>query len=213
MKNIFELILDFLFPLRCLGCQREGFWLCPSCVETLPLDPSYERFERILVFSVCDYEKNIIKKIIKICKFSGVRDLATILGHLVIRGAVHFPEIKDLLENNSSLIIIPIPLSPRRERERGFNQSLIIAQEISDYFKIPLLDKLKKSERKPQSGLSANKRAKNIEAAFFWAGGNLSNYRIILIDDVVTTGSTLSEAAKILKQSGAKRITGLTVAR
>ena len=213
MKKIFKFILDLLFPLRCLGCRREDFWLCPSCFEKLPLDPSYERFERILVFSASDYEKIIIKKIIKTCKFSSIQELAQAAGKLLVRGVLKFPEIKDLLEHEDNLLIIPIPLSSRRQAERGFNQSLIIAQELSDYFNIPILDELKKTERQAQSELSANKRTKNITNAFSWTGENLAGFKIILVDDVVTTGATLAEAAKILKKAGAKKVIGLAVAR
>ncbi len=213
MKKIFKFLLDLLFPLRCLDCQREDFWLCPDCLKKLPINPSYERFERILVFSVSDYEKIIIKKTIKTCKFSAISELTEALGKLLIRGILEFPEIKDLLENERELLIIPIPLSPQRERERGFNQSLIIAKKISEYFGIPLLDNLKKSERPPQSELPAKKRAENIRGSFSWEGGALNGQKIILIDDVVTTGATLAEAAEVLKKAGAKRVIGLAVAR
>ena len=179
----------------------------------MPLDPSYERFERILVFSASDYEKIIIKKIIKTCKFSSIQELAQAAGKLLVRGVLKFPEIKDLLEHEDNLLIIPIPLSSRRQAERGFNQSLIIAQELSSYFNIPVLDKLKKLERQAQSELSANKRTKNITDAFSWTGENLAGFKIILVDDVVTTGATLAEAAKVLKKAGAKKVIGLAVAR
>ncbi len=111
------------------------------------------------------------------------------------------------------MLIVPIPLSARRQAERGFNQSLIIAQELSSYFKIPIIDGLKKSERPPQSELAAEKRSKNIANAFSWQGENLAGQKIILVDDVVTTGATLAEAAKVLKKAGAKKVIGLAVAR
>lgn len=213
IKKILKFILDLLFPLHCLGCRREDFWLCQSCFEKLPLDPSYERFERILVFSASDYEKIIIKKIIKTCKFSSIQELAQAAGKLLVRGVLKFPEIKDLLEHEENLLIVPIPLSSRRQAERGFNQSLIIAQELSNYFSLPILNDLKKSDRQAQSELSADKRNKNIVGAFSWSGENLTGQKIILVDDVVTTGATLAEAAKVLRKAGAKKVIGLAVAR
>lgn len=213
IKNLFKFILDLLFPLRCLNCRREDFWLCQDCLEKLPIDPSYERFEKILVFSASDYEKIIIKKIIKTCKFSSIPELAVIAGKLLVRGVLQFPEIKDLLSEKNNLVLMPIPLSARRQRERGFNQSLLIAQELSNYFSLPILDQLKKSERQAQSELSANKRTKNIKNAFSWYGGSLTEQKIILVDDVVTTGATLAEAAKVLKKAGAKKVIALAVAR
>ena len=212
-KKIFKFILDLLFPLHCLGCRREDFWLCPTCFEKLPLDPSYERFEKILVFSASDYEKIIIKKIIKTCKFSSIQELAQVAGKLLVRSVLKFPEIKDLLQHENDLLIVPIPLSPRRQRERSFNQSLLIAQELSEHFSLPIIDGLKKIERQPQSELAAEKRSKNIANAFSWQGENLAGQKIILVDDVVTTGATLAEAAKVLKKAGAKKVIGLAVAR
>jgi ComF family protein len=213
IKKILKFILDLLFPLRCLGCRREDFWLCPACFEKLPLDPSYERFEKILVFSASDYEKIIIKKIIKTCKFSAIQELAQVAGKLLVRSVLKFPEIKDLLQHENDLLIVPISLSPRRQRERSFNQSLLIAQELSEHFSLPIIDGLKKIERQPQSELAAEKRSKNIANAFSWQGENLAGQKIILVDDVVTTGATLAEAAKVLKKAGAKKVIGLAVAR
>lgn len=236
MKKLFQLILDLLFPLHCLNCHQEGSWLCQKCENRLPINPSYERFERILVFSACDYKKIVIKKLITTCKFSSIEKLSHSLGKLLIKGALQFPEIKDLLvsevnnrtkkeeeeeeeeeeekkKRKNRLIIIPIPLSKKRERERGFNQSLIIAQELSNYFQLPLLNNLERVERKPQSELEGKKRTENIKGAFTWKGKNLNDYKIILVDDVVTTGATLAEAAKELKKIGAKKVIGFAVAR
>ena len=147
------------------------------------------------------------------CKFSAIPELAEIMGKLLVRGVQQFPEILDLLKNESDLLIVPIPLSARRLRERGFNQSLLIAQELSNYFVQPLANLLKKSERRPQSGLAGKKRQANIHGAFLWTGENLSGRKIILVDDVVTTGATLAEAAKVLKRAGAKKVIGLVFAR
>lgn len=213
MKKLLKFILDCLFPLCCLNCQREDFWLCQSCQYNLPVEPSYESFEKILVFSAISYEQGLIKKIIKTCKFSGIPELASILGDLLIKGALSFPEIKDLINNSTNLLIIPIPLSPRRKRERGFNQSLIIAKKFSEYFNLPINDQLQKQERPPQAELSGKKRLKNIANAFSWSGERLDGFHVLLIDDVVTTGATIAEANKVIKRAGAKRVTGLVVAR
>ncbi|MCX6795825.1 MAG: ComF family protein [Candidatus Falkowbacteria bacterium] len=213
MKKIFKFILDILFPLHCLNCHREEFWLCENCIQKLLLSPSYERFEKILVFSIANYEQPLIKKLIRTCKFSKVPEIAKILGQLLIRGISEFPEVKDLLCNEKNLLIVSIPLSRRRERERGFNQAFLIAQAVGLAYNIPLSFELKRKERAPQSKLSANKRGRNIQQAFFWTGERLTNQRILLVDDVVTTGTTIAEAAKILKSVGARRVTGITIAR
>lgn len=107
-----------------------------------------------------------------------------------------------------SSVIVPIPLSPFRQRWRGFNQSEMIATRVGEYFGLEVRkDLLKRKHRKPQAKLKEEQRKNNIKGAFY------TNYskqefpsKIILVDDVITTGATASEAAKTLKQKGAEQV-------
>ncbi len=113
----------------------------------------------------------------------------------------------------SDTLIIPVPLHKKRLKSRGFNQSLLIAKELFPTMKICPLTVQKTVDTKPQSSLTGKERAKNIRGAFVIKKSLLPFSYFILVDDVVTTGSTLKEIAKLLKKNGAKGIFALTIAR
>ncbi len=112
-------------------------------------------------------------------------------------------------------LIVPVPLHPTRLRERGYNQSLLIAQMISEEFDIPVENKslLRIRHTPNQARLSQKERWTNIKAAFkIKPFNNFRHKNILLIDDLYTTGATASQAAKILKDAGANKVTVLTIA-
>lgn len=110
--------------------------------------------------------------------------------------------------------IIPVPLSKSALRERGFNQSLLMARVISKKLKTPLyMDMLlKRKDTLPQVGLSAKERMKNLKGAFK-TSGKINNLRLFLLDDVMTTGATARECSKTLMSAGAKEVIVITLAR
>ena len=113
-------------------------------------------------------------------------------------------------------IFVPVPLFSSKLKKRGYNQSEILAKELSKKFKIPFQNILERTRNtKTQVGLSNIDRKLNIKNAFSFNNQKsvISNQSIFLVDDVVTTGSTLKEAAKVLKRNGVKRVIGLTLAR
>jgi len=110
--------------------------------------------------------------------------------------------------------LIPVPLHPSRERERGYNQSKILADEISRLTSLPLLDKVlfRKKNTRDQTYLTAEERERNVKGAFRLKHSlTLQGKKILLVDDVMTTGTTLKECSKILKEAGAKEVAGATV--
>jgi predicted amidophosphoribosyltransferase len=123
--------------------------------------------------------------------------------------------IPRIFSNFSKALIVPIPLHPRRKRWRGFNQAELIARRLADYFgaEISVDELLRIKYTKPQTKLSEEKRRSNIKNCFAWRAGGLAGRNIILVDDVATTGSTLNEAARVLKENGAGEIWGLVVAK
>jgi len=110
--------------------------------------------------------------------------------------------------------VIPVPLSPGALKDRGFNQSLLVAHELSKRKKIPLLiDALRKvADTRPQVGLSAKERAANVKEAFF-CNRKLTGMKILLIDDVMTTGATVNACSRELLRTGAGSVNVLTLAR
>jgi ComF family protein len=113
-------------------------------------------------------------------------------------------------------VIVPVPLHHRRLRERGYNQSKLLAKELSKITGLPLLKDSLIRQQHSQSqarAASAVERRKNVAGAFICRGDNLKDRSIMLIDDVATSGATLDACAAALKSAGAGRVWGLTLAR
>lgn len=161
-------------------------------------------------FSPFSYDAGPIKTLIHDLKYRHMRGNAEILGGLLYR-AIAYHGI--LLSRDS--LIIPIPLHPARERTRGFNQSYLIAQALGEKIGIParndILRKIKNT--KPQMGLLREERLKNMTGVFIISDiAAIKEKTIILLDDVKTTGATLDEAARVLRDAGAKKVWAITVA-
>lgn len=225
IKKTVDFITNLLFPCFCIGCQKEGIWLCPDCnnkiilvrtpaclicnrLDPHGLCPAHRRnFLFNTIYSAGYYSDPILKSLIHTFKYDGAKDLAVPLGNILLSA------IKDKTIPKNT-IIAPIPLSYQRYCERGFNQSELLAQYISQHTKIPLIKPLRRQvHTKPQADLKRRERLHNVQNAFSIMKHQLvKDKNIILVDDVVTTGSTASECAKILKQNGAKKIIVLTLA-
>jgi competence protein ComFC len=136
-------------------------------------------------------------------KFHGLRRLAGPIGRLMLD--------LDIPQTDG---IVPVPLSIKGLRERGFNQSLLIAKFISRRIKVPLLMDLlfKKRETRPQIGLSAKQRMLNLKNVF-GVREEIKGLRLLLVDDVMTTGATVTECSKQLIKAGAKEVFVLALAR
>jgi len=117
--------------------------------------------------------------------------------------------------NFNDNLVVPVPLSGKRLCWRGFNQAELLARKIAENYGLGLdaNNLIRIKHKKPQAKLDEVHRQENIKGCFVWRGNNLNKKNIILIDDVVTTGATLNECAKILKASGAGEVWGLVVAK
>ncbi|MFA6324893.1 MAG: ComF family protein [Candidatus Paceibacterota bacterium] len=224
----FNTILNIIFPVNCLACGKSGLDLCIKCLAS---SPEAERENKRWIYSLFDYRHIPIKKAIWLLKYKGKRNIANIFGEIMYIRILE--ELSDLalLENFKEIILIPIPLAPKRQRERGFNQSLLICKKLIELNKnnskqknIHMRDSvniyleknilIKPKETKHQALIKdRNERLKNIIGSFVVKNKELiKNRNIILIDDVTTTGATLTEARKILKEAGARKIIAFTVA-
>lgn len=209
-KNyVYELIKETLFPKRCLFCFTEGFDLCENH-KNFPKFIGKKEISKDLedLFIACDYENKEIQKIIEHFKFKNFQDLGKTMARLVY---------EELLQEKSQdffsdFVIIPISLHWRRKLWRGYNQSEILAKELQIHLKIPMNTNLKRTKRtKQQAHLKKDDRFLNLEDAFVWNGEKIPG-KILLIDDVYTTGSTLEAAAKVLQKAGAREIIGVVFA-
>lgn len=144
-------------------------------------------------------------------KFKGVRPLAPVLAQRLLPYLLAIDSVENL---RSSALFIPLPLHRSRQRQRGFNQSYDIAQALHNFTGIPLFDGLERSRVTfTQRELPAELRRQNVAHAFTLAQSLPEKQRYLLIDDVTTTGSTLSAAAKALRVKPNQQIWGVTVAR
>ncbi len=235
-------ILDLFFPKRCIVCGKYKTYFCESCFSKIKLIETSKCpiCERPIPYgSICkicqkktylnhlfwatDYRNPVIKKLIKTFKYRSIKELANPLSKLLIE---NLKKISNIL-NISSSIIVPISLHKKKLRERGYNQSELLAKQVADYYKYQLEPEIlkRKTYTLSQSQIKNHQiRKENLKNAFEidpkfikkcqkQNKNLLKNKIIILIDDVFTTGATLSEAAKILKRAGAKEIWGLVVAK
>jgi ComF family protein len=201
------MILDFqLCPACEMNLSEKGI-LCPACRE------SRKSSLYSLIISV-SYENPAIKKLIHNLKYRFVADSAQPLADFMV---------KALLKNDSPIpdYIMPIPLHPRRLRWRGFNQSLLLAERISEnlapLMKIEVLDILeRKRYNQPQMKIKKyQERLANVKNIFSLKERfpDLKNKTVLLVDDIATTGATLEGCAKILKENGVKKVYGTVIAR
>ena len=172
----------------------EDATVCAECMKKPPL------FSKAVSFGL--YEDTLASAI-HFFKFQRIRRLYRPLGDLMLG-----------FDMSGIDALIPVPLSVRGLRERGFNQSLLLAKTLSDKNKVPLImDCLfKKTETPVQIGLSKKERGVNLKGSFE-TGRKLNGMRLLLVDDVMTTGSTANECSKVLLRAGAKEVQVLTLAR
>lgn len=175
--------------------------LCEDCLRKRPFYHA--------AWAPYHYEGAILKAVHRL-KY-GCKDFAAKgLGPLLARFAAA------RLEDLQGLVVMPVPLHPRRLRERGFNQSLLLARHVSQSLSAELdfLSLRRVRYTQPQARLSKEERGKNVRGAFQLRHDAVIRGRpILLVDDVVTTGNTINECARILRKGGAQKIYGLSLAR
>ena len=218
-------LLDLLYPPQCPGCGRVGVLFCDRCrwqVQAYPTAVCERCARPMLIRGLCPscsvsqspleavYPATVfvhpIRQAIHAFKYEGVADLAGPLADWLAATWRLHRLVADL--------IVPVPLHPKREAERGYNQSALLARELSQRVGVPVAPAglVRTVRTRPQVGLSRDERRANIAGAFRCAG-QITDLRIVLVDDVCTTGATLEACAAELKAAGAVQVHGLTVAR
>lgn len=192
----------------CTVCQRQavGGLTHPVCRTKYGIDG---------VFPSLVY-KGIVKKLIYVFKYPPyLTDLQSQLIALLYEGIIQKEQFVSLLQGES--ILVPIPLHASKFRKRGYNQARLLAEGLAKKCTIPVVDCLKRVKNtKTQVGLSKEERKGNITDAFALtfdvADLTQVTQHVFLVDDVVTSGATLREAAKVLKKVGFKHVWGITLA-
>lgn len=205
-----KFLLDCLFPKQCFACRASGTWFCPGCLIKIKkyqgqVPRHLNNIDKLIIAG--EYSDSSLQELIKAFKFNFNTELAVPLSLFLYR-QINFLLLKE------QYIIIPVPLHKKRLNWRGFNQSELIAQEISSLCNWPInLKLLKNKVTKEQSGLNEEERLNNQNNVFIWRGPDLNGQNIILLDDIITSGATISEAAAILKKAGAGTIIAMAIAK
>jgi ComF family protein len=218
--------LDLLFPRWCIGCGREGDYICRACrrrlpVITLPICPICGRPQSQGV--LCDECRDvparidgirapfvfdgIIRQAIHELKYRNLRALAPLLAGWLYDYLVENPLPADVL--------VPVPLHRKRLRERGYNQSALLAGVLGKLSDLPMVaDGLVRHLYAAPQAKSAGigERRRNVANAFTCPDGRFRGKQVLLIDDVSTSGATLDACAGVLKDSGAATVWGLVIA-
>ncbi len=216
LKKIFNFVLDFIWPEFCLGCQRESSLCCEQCLQNLKILPIYSQNWPDLAppyFQSCyvtaDYENKLIQKLIKCYKYDFIEKISDILVTILASQARN-------LNLPPETIITNVPLHNRKRRERGFDQTKILAEKLAKKLGLtyqPLLKRKKKT--KSQAKLTKTERQNNMSGVFTILDAAAASGRgpILLLDDVATTGTTLNEASRALKSAGYQKIICLVIAK
>jgi len=222
LKQFGKSITDLVFPITCIVCGRDGIYICENCYSKLPrLDKQqclvcqkaspYGKTHPDCVtrnsvdgaLSALTHKDKNVREIIRVFKYSFVSQLAEPLSRLIIE-SINKQGLDGYFQD---FVIAPVPLHKRRKNWRGFNQALFLSEALSDSLKIPLAEDLilRTKFTKPQVDLKAEERKRNMENAFV-ENGEIQNKKILLVDDVITSGSTANELAKLLKSKRASEV-------
>ena len=229
-QRLRERLIDLFFPPRCVGCTRAGFVFCPHCAQAVApvVDPLCAHCGRpqpqpvnfchacrdggrdaFALVRVATCYGDPLRAAIHALKYNGQPELAPLLARYLIAAAQQPPwtEIIPTIDG-----VIPVPLHGQRLVERGYNQSALLSAALADWFGLFHADKWLARVRSTQSqvGLSATERRQNVTDAFV-AGAEAAGKRLLLVDDVFTTGATLTACAQALRLVGATAVYGLAL--
>lgn len=225
-RQVWGSFIDLLYPPQCGGCQTAGSLWCDACRAAIePIKPPWcekcgEPFVTDRLCANCRAHPLVIEKIRSVALFEGV-----------LRQAIHrfkYERLAGLAEPFGEMLadywrgelltadwLIPVPLHPSRERDRGYNQSELLARSLARRVDVPVSSKGLRRTRATavQMTLNAAERRQNVAGAFGCVEGRVHGARVMLIDDVGTTGATLDACAQAVLKAGAASVMGLTLAR
>jgi len=209
---VVSLVLDLLYPPRCGGCDRRDTLFCDDCRDqVLPPDQGSHGVRGVRSLICAGAFRGPLRTAIHNFKYESDRRLSAPLADLLhdaLRRSIAWKSL-----SSSPPLLIPVPLHPAKEKARGYNQSLLLASDLAALTGWPVVRSLKRTrETESQVGLDIEKRRENVRDAFEWQG-DVAPHSVLLIDDVCTTGATLSECALALTAVGTKRVYVATVAR
>ena len=221
LGRLVRAIVDTIFPSTCVACGAYGPWFCTNCQRSIRVDltlrcavcfkpsphpqPCASTLNGIVVTG--SYSHSGLAAAVQGLKYRYIAALAEPLGNRVAQA------IEPLTAKNPA-VLIPVPLHKRRERERGYNQSALVAMTVAKRLEVSAAPNLVRRKRYTgtQTKLDKDERQRNLANAFVVNGAVDTETTYIIIDDVCTTGATLSAIAGILRNAGAAKIIACVVA-
>jgi len=220
-------LLEFIYPVSCLICEQpqtspRTHLLCEKCLDEIaayPL-PDVEAIAGARGGMSSNHLQAVhagwpfdapMQAVIHAFKYRRRPSLSKVFGEMLAQRLQN-----DLVNEIQQAILVPVPLHRRRGRERGFNQSMLLAQALAEIWKMKILPRALERIRftQQQATLTAPERQKNVEGAFAPSPkADLQHHTIFLVDDVFTTGATMNACAAALKAAGAERVVGLVLAK
>lgn len=201
-------LLTILFPSPCFACGFLEESLCSDCQKTLVFTPHIRRINDLKICSALLYKKQaLIEQLIESFKYKHQSNLARFLGPKMT-------EALRLFHTDTRAILVPVPLHPHRERERGYNQAEQLARVVSNHlgFEMHSLLRRKKNTLQQARLKHRQERQENLVGAFETTQILPKGRQLILVDDIVTTGSTLLECKRTLQEAGADSVLALSLA-
>jgi ComF family protein len=219
--------LDLFFPISCIGCGGGSEFLCKECLNTIQLRPARIELDdrprdetnslycvpgHLLdaLFATCPYKsESLLNRAIHAYKYDFIKDLAAPLSDILEKTM----RSREIAESIKGFVLTPVPLHRKRYNWRGFNQAELLAKNLAEKSGLKtenLLERIIYS--RPQMELSKDERLLNVKDSFVFRGSGVPE-KVLLVDDVATTLSTMNACAKALKDAGCKQVFGLVLAR
>lgn len=205
MNNFLTQLLNLIYKKRCFLCKstKENVKVCSKCLSEIKFLP-FKPVKNICganVYSVCIY-KDKIQKLIRGLKYYNQKELAVFQARLM------FDYWKNLSFSEDKFVIVPVPLYKKREKKRKYNHMNLVAQEFSKLSGYEINNNLIKriKNTKPQYKLSMKERAENLHGAFECESDNYDGETLLIFDDILTTGSTVSEMIKVFEKEKINKI-------
>lgn len=216
LSSIFTFLIDAVFPRECAGCGGSGSLLCATCLDDTQRAP---QSEHTFINAVFDYHNKAIKRAVWRFKYKNARGFAKIFAPYLYDEIIGALGNELFISGGENILLVPVPLHKKRLRERGYNQSELLAREILKLDSARIFSYAPKllirvRETKPQAkSEKRNARIKNLRDAFYSPPTLRARGRVvILIDDVTTTGATLVEAKRSIRTLRPRKVFAFTVA-
>lgn len=208
LKYLWEQSLDLVFPPRCQHCGRVDSFFCDICLQDLqsiPVESISDDLPPLSGLLATGKHTGLLQAAVQSLKYNNQRQLGAILAPRIVTAVNQ--------ENWQFDMVIPVPLHTQRFQKRGYNQAREISIHVAQLLNIDHhADYLiRQSQTQSQVGLSREERLANVKDAFAISTDKLAGCNVLIVDDVRTTGATLTACAEVLMQAGVKSVYGISI--